>query len=115
MAGIFEVFLDGDSFFRFRLKSPDGAVIAVSTPFEDKPAVVAGIAAARECAGMGLVTDLCPVASVREPAVTVRPSAVPHRAAPPACDEPRTASDGFRTRAKELRHAASAPRWTGAA
>ncbi|MGM7778531.1 YegP family protein [Arthrobacter sp. KNU-44] len=115
MAGIFEVFVDGESFFRFRLKSPDGTVIAVSTPFEDKPAVVAGIAAARECAGMGLVTDLCPAAGVRERAATVRPSAIPHNVGSQPCDEPRQASDGFRTRAKELRRAATAPRWTGAA
>ncbi len=110
MAGIFEVFVDGESFFRFRLKSPDGLVIAVSTPFEDKPSVVAGIAAARECAGMGLVTDLCPAAVVREPAASVRPSTDPQ-----ACHEPRKAADGFRTRAKELRRASTAPRWTGAA
>lgn len=110
MAGIFEVFIDGESFFRFRLKSPDGLVIAVSTPFEDKPSVVAGIAAARECAGMGLVTDLCPAAAVRDPAVTVRPSTDAQ-----ACHEPRKAVDGFRTRAKELRRASTAPRWTGAA
>ncbi|GAA5197594.1 hypothetical protein GCM10023346_32660 [Arthrobacter gyeryongensis] len=115
MAGIFEVFVDGESFFRFRLKSPDGVVIAVSTPFEDKPAVVAGIAAARECAGMGLVTDLCPAAGAREPAGMARPMAIPRNAGPQACDEPRKASDGFRTRAKELRRAATAPRWTGAA
>nr|WP_081736837.1 YegP family protein [Arthrobacter sp. MA-N2] len=79
MAGIFEVFVDGESLFRFRLKSPDGMVIAVSTPFKDKPAVVAGIAAARECAGMGLVTDLCPAAGVREPAATVLPSEIQDR------------------------------------
>nr|WP_284755643.1 DUF1508 domain-containing protein [Arthrobacter sp. efr-133-R2A-120] len=115
MAGIFEVFVDGDSFFRFRLKSPDGAVIAVSTQYEDKPAVAAGIAAARECAGMGLVTDLCPAAGVREPAATALPNAIPHAAVSQACDEPRKAADGFRTRARELRRAATAPRWTGAA
>lgn len=114
MAGIFEVFLDGESFFRFRLKSADGAVIAVSMPFKDKLAVVAGIAAARECAGMGLVTDLCP-AGVREPAATVRPSTIPHNAAPQACDESRKAPAGFHTRARELRRAAAVPRWTGAA
>lgn len=121
MAGIFEVFVDGDSFFRFRLKAPDGIVIAVSTPFEDKSGVVAGIAAARECAGMGLVTDLCPPAGEREPATmialprTVPQIPPPQSAAPQACDERRRASDGFRARAKELRRAAAAPRWTGAA
>ncbi|WP_395796420.1 YegP family protein [Arthrobacter sp. FW306-04-A] len=117
---MFEVFVDAESFFRFRLKSPDGIVIAVSTPFEDKSGVVAGIAAARECAGMGLVTDLCPAAGARDPATIALPStvpqgALPHGAAPRACDERRNASDGFRTRAKELRRAATAPRWTGAA
>ena len=60
MAGRFEAFVDAESFFRFRLLAPDGTVIAVSSPFEDKAAVAAGIAAARECAGTGLVTDLCP-------------------------------------------------------
>jgi uncharacterized protein YegP (UPF0339 family) len=115
VAGIFEVFLDGESFFRFRLKSPDGAVIAVSSPFEDKRAVAAGIAAARECAGMGLVTDLCPAAGVREPAATARPSTIPHHAVPQACDEPRKAAVGFRIHAKELRRASAAPRWTSAA
>jgi uncharacterized protein YegP (UPF0339 family) len=58
MAGIFEVFLDSDSLFRFRLKAPDGTEMAVSGAFEDKPAVAAAIAAVRECAGTGLVTDL---------------------------------------------------------
>ncbi|WP_284982207.1 DUF1508 domain-containing protein [Arthrobacter sp. efr-133-TYG-118] len=115
MAGIFEVFIDGESFFRFRIKSPEGAVIAVSTPFEDKPAVVAGIAAARECAGMGLVTDLCPAAVIRDPAATVRQSTDPHNAGTQVCHEPREAVDGFRARAKELRRASAAPRWTGAA
>ncbi|MHC6220863.1 YegP family protein [Arthrobacter sp. MMS24-S77] len=122
---MFEVFVDGESLFRFRLTSPDGMVIAVSTPFEDKSGVVAGIAAARECAGMGLVTDLCPVGGALEPAPMSRPSTVPQstvpqstvpqNANPQACDERRKASDGFRSRAKELRRAATAPRWTGAA
>lgn len=58
MAGMFEVFLDADSHFRFRLRAPDGTVMAVSEAFRDKAAVAAGIAAVRECAGMGLVTDL---------------------------------------------------------
>ena len=60
MAGTFEVFVDGESNFRFRLKAPDGTVMAESAAFSDKPAAVAGIAAVRECAGMGLMTDLCP-------------------------------------------------------
>jgi uncharacterized protein YegP (UPF0339 family) len=62
MAGKFEVFLDSDSHFRFRLAAADGRVLAVSGAFEDKAAVAAGIAAVRECAGTGLVSDLCPAA-----------------------------------------------------
>jgi uncharacterized protein YegP (UPF0339 family) len=91
MAGIFEVFLDSDSLFRFRLKAPDGTVVAVSGAFEDKPAVAAGIAAVRECAGTGLVTDLSAAAhrgrrtaaSVPVPARSVTASSA---AAESACD-----------------------------
>jgi uncharacterized protein YegP (UPF0339 family) len=115
VAGKFEVFVDGESFFRFRLKSPEGIVIAVSTPFEDKSAVVAGIAVARECAGMGLVTDLCPAPGVRESAPAARPSTVPKNTVPQVCDERRRAGDAFRTHAKALPKPATSPRWTGAA
>jgi hypothetical protein len=94
MAGIFEVFLDSDSLFRFRLKAPDGTVMAVSGAFADKPAIAAGIAAIRECAGTGLVTDLSaaglhdqrtPAAPVPAP-VPVRSVAVPSAATDQACD-----------------------------
>ncbi|GAP54862.1 UPF0339 protein TDE_0826, partial [Arthrobacter sp. Hiyo6] len=64
MAGNFELFVDADSCFRFRLTAPDGAVMAVSTAFSDKAAAVAGIAAVREYAGMGLIIDLCPARTV---------------------------------------------------
>src|SRR5215218_2193118 len=60
MAGIFELFLDSESRFRFRLKGPDGTVIAVSRGLDEKSAAVAGITAVREYAGMGLISDLCP-------------------------------------------------------
>lgn len=69
MAGSFEVFLDADSRLRFRLMAPDGTVVAVSGVFEDKSAVAAGIFAVRECAGTGLVTDLCPSSHVSQPTV----------------------------------------------
>jgi uncharacterized protein YegP (UPF0339 family) len=59
VAGLFEVFVDAESHFRFRLKAPDGTVMAVSRAFDDKPAAVAGIAVVRECAGTGLISDLC--------------------------------------------------------
>ncbi len=59
MAATIELFHDRDNAFRFRLKTPDRTVIAVSRPFPDKAAAVAGIRALRECAGTGLITDLC--------------------------------------------------------
>ncbi|RKO22365.1 DUF1508 domain-containing protein [Pseudarthrobacter phenanthrenivorans] len=64
MAGQFEAFVDSDSYFRFRLLGPDGTEVAVSGPYRDKASLAAGIAAVRECAGTGLVTDLCPAGTV---------------------------------------------------
>ena len=63
MAGKFEVFVDAEAQYRFRLTAPDGAELAVSGAFSDKAAAVAGIEAVRECAGMGLISDLCPADS----------------------------------------------------
>ncbi|WP_184734888.1 YegP family protein [Arthrobacter sp. AZCC_0090] len=60
MAGKFELFVDAHELYRFRLKAADGTVMAVSREFETKPAAVAGIREVRACAGMGLITDLCP-------------------------------------------------------
>lgn len=111
MAGTFELFVDGESNFRFRFKAPDGTVMAVSSAFSDKPAAVAGISAVRECAGMGLIADLCLEGSrqsvVREPA---------HSAdARPARHDWHKRAENSHTRAKTIRRAATAPRWTGAA
>lgn len=58
MTGTFELFTDENLGFRFRLKAPDGTVMALSRSFPDKAAAVAGITAVREYAGMGLITDL---------------------------------------------------------
>ncbi|MBP1133958.1 uncharacterized protein YegP (UPF0339 family) [Arthrobacter sp. PvP023] len=58
MAGMFELFADSDTSFRFQLTAPDGTVMALSRPFPDKRAAVAGIAAVREYAGMGFVTEV---------------------------------------------------------
>jgi uncharacterized protein YegP (UPF0339 family) len=58
MTGGFEVFLDTQLRFRFRLLDADGAVLAVSCPFLSKREAAAGIAALRECAGTGLIADL---------------------------------------------------------
>jgi uncharacterized protein YegP (UPF0339 family) len=111
MAGKFELFLDRESNFRFRLKAPDGTVMAESAPFSDKPAAVAGIEAVRECAGMGLITDLCSEAGTQG---SVQESA--HSSdTPQARHDWHKRADGFHTRAKTIRRAAMAPRWSGAA
>ena len=111
MAGMFEVFVDAESQFRFRLKAPDGTEMAVSAAFGDKSAAVAGIAAVRECAGMGLVTDLCPAGARAQPAPAVAASAVQ-----PYDDQQKSLR---RVRAfahaSALRRPVTTPRWAGAA
>lgn len=84
MTGMFELFTDSDTSYRFRLTAPDGTVMALSRPFPDLPTAVAGIAAVREYAGMGLVTEIkAPQSGVLRQAeadvVPVEPSA--HRRA----------------------------------
>lgn len=76
MTGMFELFIDEDTSFRFRLKAPDGTVVAISRSFPDKPAAVCGISDVREYAGMGLITDLCPEVPVRAPSPTTPVPAV---------------------------------------
>ena len=121
MAGKFEAFVDADSFFRFRLLAPDGAVVAVSGPYQDKRALAVGIAAVRECAGTGLVTDLCPDgAAARPAAVPVAAAAVapldPPSAVVPVCGDERMPGrlHSFAL-AKAPRRQGTAPRWTRAA
>lgn len=109
MAGKFEVFIDAEAHFRFRLTAPDGTELAVSAAYEDKSAVVAGIAAVRECAGMGLVTDLSPASSTAATAAAVSPAP-----APPNREPLRTPAANFRTHIP-ARRAAPAPHLTGAA
>lgn len=75
MTGTFELFHDEDKHFRFRLRAPDGTVMAVSRPFPDKAAAVAGITAVREYAGMSLITDLCPGIPLHKPWAKTRPAA----------------------------------------
>lgn len=110
MAGLFEVFVDEDSCFRFRLKAPDGTVMAVSAAFDNKPAAVAGIAAVREYAGMGLVTDLCPAGMQQTPVPAAAPSGIPQ-----AEHDRRKPAAGFHPGARPIRRAVAAPRWAGAA
>jgi uncharacterized protein YegP (UPF0339 family) len=123
MAGMFEVFVDTESYFRFRLKAPDGTVMAVSTPFDSKAAAAAGIAAVRECAGTGLITDLCAGQQERPrqqelPRPALGAGSVEHAGNRQSGDhrtgEHRTAADHFRARAKALRRPAVGPRWTHA-
>jgi len=121
MAGKFEAFVDHDSFFRFRLLAPDGTVMAVSGPFDSKSSLAAGIAAVRECAGTGLVTDLCPAGAVARQA----PAAVPASAAPTVqaaaavqddCDDRRAAANVHTfSLATGPRRQVSRPRWITAA
>ncbi|CAN7372601.1 MULTISPECIES: YegP family protein [Pseudarthrobacter] len=117
MAGKFEAFVDSDSSFRFRLLAPDGAVMAVSGPYQDKAALAAGIAAVRECAGTGLVTDLCstPGAATRQaPARVPAPAEEPATAAPRTeCDDQRVPAGGHTfVLAKGPRRQGTRPRWT---
>jgi uncharacterized protein YegP (UPF0339 family) len=115
MAGKFEAFVDHNSFFRFRLLGPDGSIMAISGPFDTKSALAAGIAAVRECAGTGLVTDLCPAGTVTRQA----PVAAPAPAAAPLqddCDDRRASANvHIFSLSKGQRRQGSRPRWITAA
>jgi len=78
MAGRFELFLDEASGVRFRMVGPDGTELGISRPYPDTRAAAAGIEAMRECAGTGLISNLCP--DIREPA-TARTAKAPTTAA----------------------------------
>lgn len=74
MAGYFELVDAPDGGYRIRLLDGSGALMAVSITFPTKRAAVAGVARAREIAGMGLVRDHCKDA-VKRPAVhTTKPA-----------------------------------------
>ena len=108
MAGMFELFVDAESAFRFRLTAPDGTIMAVSKPFDTKTDAVAGIAAVREYAGMGLITDQCATSTIKaQPAVWSDPGGQTE-------DSPRMPKIDFHTRARAVRRAVSGPRWAGA-
>ncbi|MBO1267323.1 YegP family protein [Arthrobacter cavernae] len=111
MAGMFELFVDAEAYFRFRLTAPDGTVMAVSKAFDDKPAAVAGITAVREYAGMGLITDLCPAATRSKP-----PAAAAHpHSVPPTRQDQRIPAGDLHARARAVRRAAHGAGWAGAA
>jgi uncharacterized protein YegP (UPF0339 family) len=59
VSGTFELFDNGHSSFGFRLKSPDGVVLAISDQFVDKASAVHAIKAVREYAATGLIADRC--------------------------------------------------------
>ena len=63
MSGYFELVDAPDGGYRIRLLDGTGALMAVSVP--TKRAAVAGVARAREIAGMGLIRDNCSDAVVR--------------------------------------------------
>lgn len=121
MAGKFEAFIDAESYFRFRLIDPDGAVVAVSGPFPDKAALAAGISSVRECAGTGLVTDLCPAGVVSAPAAArgqaPAPAAGPTAAASRSdCEDTRGPAGGHTfILAKGMRRQGTRSRWSAAA
>lgn len=87
MAGMFELFYDEDSNFRFRITGPDGAVMAVSRAFPDKASAVAGIRDMREYAGMGHIIDMCLPTVAR--AGSLGASVAGEPASGPECFSPR--------------------------
>lgn len=94
MTGMFELFTDSDASYRFRLTAPDGTVMALSRPFPDKQAAVAGIAAVREYAGMGLVTD---ISETQNQAIAQSAAAeVPLESGPPATRPGNSSAAGRR-------------------
>ena len=66
MSGTFELVAVDVGTLRVALLSGDGEVLAVSVPFPDTAAAVAGIASVREIAGTGFIVDRT---AVHSPAV----------------------------------------------
>ncbi|MDP9886769.1 YegP family protein [Pseudarthrobacter enclensis] len=108
MAGMFELFVDAESTFRFRLTAPDGTIMAVSKPFDTKTDAVAGIAAVREYAGMGLITDHCTTSTNAPPSTALSDTDGQTK------DSPRMPKIDFHGRARAVRRAVTGPRWAGA-
>ena len=88
MAGMFELFNDEDSKFRFRITAPDGAILATSRAFPDKASAVAGIRDMREYAGMGHITDMC-LPPLSRAAAEPGPPAARGQVLAPECTSPR--------------------------
>jgi uncharacterized protein len=60
MAGMFEIFVDQDQLYRFRLLDGNKEVLSVSVGYRRKLDAVAAIAAVRESAATGHITDCSP-------------------------------------------------------
>jgi uncharacterized protein YegP (UPF0339 family) len=58
MAGKFEVYKDGQSKYRFRLKAGNGEIIAVGEAYESKAGVTNGIDSIRRNAPDAQIVDL---------------------------------------------------------
>jgi hypothetical protein len=76
MAGEFQLFMDEESKVRFRMIGPDGSVLAVSRSYPDTKEAAAGVAEIRECAGTGLISNLCPGAARETAAIKGRAGSV---------------------------------------
>lgn len=58
MAAKFELYMDADDSFRFRLVGPDGTVLLTSEPYADEDLAIAGIWSVREAAARGKIVDI---------------------------------------------------------
>ena len=58
MAAKFELYMDADDCFRFRLVALDGTVMLTSEAFAHEDVAIAGIWTVREAAAAGRVVDL---------------------------------------------------------
>jgi uncharacterized protein len=80
MTGTFELIVNNQGDFRFRILSGTGDVLAESGPYFDKKAAVAGIDSVRESASMALITDH--TASKRRPKTAAAAGLQIHAEAP---------------------------------
>ena len=58
MAALFELYMDADDCFRFRLVAEDGEVMLTSEAYAYEDVAIAGIWAVREAAVTGSIVDL---------------------------------------------------------
>jgi len=58
MPGIFEIFRDGAGEYRFRLKAPNGEIIAASEGYTTKESCIEGIKAVKNYASSADIRDI---------------------------------------------------------